>query len=80
MINSGVYWVFYPFQVHLGKKGKFTWRKKQLHIFEPTFAGEPHLATEKAMAPHSSTPAWEIPWAEEPGRLQSTGSRTVGHD
>ena len=26
---------------------------------------------EKAMAPHSSTPAWEIPWAEEPGRLQS---------
>ena len=34
---------------------------------------------EKAMAPHSSTPAWEIPWAEEPGRLQSTGSRRVGH-
>ena len=80
MINSGVYWVFYPFQVHLGKKGKFTWRKKQLHIFEPTFAGEPYLATEKAMAPHSSTPAWEIPWAEEPGRLQSMGLRTVGHD
>ena len=25
------------------------------------------------MAPHSSTPAWEIPWAEEPGRLQSMG-------
>ena len=29
---------------------------------------------EKAMAPHSSTLAWEIPWAEEPGRLQSMGS------
>ena len=28
---------------------------------------------EKAMAPHSSTPAWEIPWMEEPGRLQSMG-------
>ena len=32
------------------------------------------------MAPHSSTLAWEIPWMEEPGRLQSTGSRRVGHD
>ena len=29
--------------------------------------------TEKAMAPYSSTLAWEIPWAEEPGRLQSIG-------
>ena len=35
---------------------------------------------EKAMAPHSSTLAWEIPWMEEPGRLQSVGSRRVGHD
>ena len=29
---------------------------------------------EKAMAPHSSTLAWKIPWTEEPGRLQSVGS------
>ena len=36
--------------------------------------------SEKAMAPHSSTLAWKIPWMEEPGRLQSTGSRRVGHD
>ena len=36
--------------------------------------------TEKAMAPHSSTLAWKIPWTEEPGRLQSMGSRRVGHD
>ena len=35
---------------------------------------------EKAMAPHSSTLAWEIPWTEEPGRLQSMGSLRVGHD
>ena len=35
---------------------------------------------EKAMAPHSSTPAWKIPWTEEPGRLQSMGSLRVGHD
>ena len=30
--------------------------------------------TEKAMAPHSSTLAWKIPWMEEPGGLQSMGS------
>ena len=33
---------------------------------------------EKAMAAHSSTLAWKIPWMEEPGRLQSMGSRRVG--
>ena len=36
--------------------------------------------TEKAMAPHSSTLALKIPRREEPGRLQSRGSRRVGHD
>ena len=35
---------------------------------------------EKEMATHSSTLAWEIPWMEEPGRLQSMGSQRVGHD
>ena len=35
---------------------------------------------EKEMAPHSSTVAWEIPWTEEPGGLQFTGSQRVGHD
>ena len=35
---------------------------------------------EKAMAPHSSTLAWKIPWTEEPGRLQSMGSLGVGHN
>ena len=32
------------------------------------------------MAPYSSTPAWRIPWTEEPGGLQSMGSQRVGHD
>ena len=36
--------------------------------------------SEKAMAPHSSTLAWKIPWTEEPERLQSLGSLRVGHD
>ena len=35
---------------------------------------------QKAMAPHSSTLAWKIPWTEEPGRLQSMGSRRVVHN
>ena len=36
--------------------------------------------SEKAMAPHSSTLAWKIPWMEEPRRLQSMGSLGVGQD
>ena len=39
-----------------------------------------HSWMEKAMAPHSSTLAWQIPWTEEPGGLQSMGSLRVGHD
>ena len=35
---------------------------------------------EKLMVTHSSILAWRIPWTEELGRLQSMGSRRVGHD
>ena len=35
------------------------------------------LLSEKAVAPHSSTLAWKIPWTEEPGRLQSVGLLTT---
>ena len=35
---------------------------------------------EEEMATHSSILAWKIPWTEEPGELQSTGSHRVGHD
>ena len=53
-----------------------------LKIFLPAEAAYPlfqntSLSLEKEMAPHSSTLAWKIPWMEEPGRLQSTGSRRV---
>ena len=41
------------------------------------FLGRSAIFLEKAMAPHSSTLAWKIPWAEEPGRLQSMGLRRV---
>ena len=56
------------------------------HKLESRLLGEiwrwyyPNGRKEKAMAPHSSTLAWKIPWTEEPGRLQSMGSQRVGHD
>ena len=37
-------------------------------------------ALEKEMATHSNILAWEIPWTEEPGGLQSMGSQRVRHD
>ena len=44
----------------------------------PTLGQEETL--EKGMATHSSILPWRMPWTEEPGGLQSTGSRRVGHD
>ena len=35
---------------------------------------------EKEMETHSSILAWEIPWTEEPGRLQSMGRKRIRHD
>ena len=67
----------------------FLWRIKQtwsMHTLCPedvkliTIWGIVILEAEKAMATHSSTLAWKIPWMEEPGRLQSMGSLGVRHD
>ena len=44
------------------------------------FEQAPGNGEEKAVATHSSTLAQQIPWMEEPGRLQSMGSLGVGHD
>ena len=52
--------------------------KNLTHTVDKRMAIEDRL--EKAMATHSSTLAWEIPWVEDPGRLQSMGLRRVGHD
>ena len=49
----------------------------QTHIH---IAAAAKLLLKKAMAPHSSTLAWKIPWTEEPGGLQSMGSLRVGHN
>ena len=39
-----------------------------------------YIVLEKAMATHSSTLTWKIPWTKEPGRLQSMGVLRVRHD
>ena len=57
---------------HLRNQKNYSIRKSNLLHFS--------LWLEKAMAPHSSTLAWKIPWTEEPGRLQSMGSLRVRHD
>ena len=52
-------------------------RKNEMLPFGATWMGPENIilsAVEKAMATHSSTFAWKIPWTEEPGRLQSMGS------
>jgi len=60
-------------------KGKsLHWRDR--HLIQRQDLAIIVLPLEKAMAPHSSTLAWKIPWMEEPGRLQSMGSLGVGHD
>ena len=67
-MDGGAWWA----AVH-----EVTTSRTQLSDFTFTF----HFhALEKAMAPHSSTVAWRIPWTEEPGGLQSMGSLRVGHD
>ena len=61
-------------------------RKQQLELDMEQWTGSKlekeaiKAVLEKAMAPHSSTLAWKIPWTEEPGRLQSMGSLKVGHN
>ena len=59
---------------------KIVWTDSILCFNRMSLAINSDLAMEKAMAPHSSTLAWKIPWTEEPGRLQSMQSLRVGHD
>ena len=58
----------------------FTSRKKKKSISADYSILTAIPFMEKAMAPHSSTLAWKIPWMEEPGRLQSLGSLRVRND
>ena len=53
---------------------------KSRDITLPTKVHLVKAISEKAMAPHSNTLAWKIPWTEEPGGLQSMGSLRVRHN
>ena len=57
-------------------------RLKHLPAMQETWVRSlgPEDPLEKEMATHSSTLAWRIPWMDEPGGLQSTGSQRVGHN
>ena len=57
-------------------------RAKRLPVMQETWVQSPGQEDplEKEMATHSSTLAWKIQWTVEPGRLQSMGSQTVGHN
>ena len=57
----------------------YKWQKFFNEIELDIFNENQHYL-EKAMAPHSSTLTWKIPWTEEPGRMQSMGLQRVGHD
>ena len=59
--------------------GQVVWQSHLLKNF-PQFVVIHSVKPEKAMAPHSSTPAWKIPWMEEPGGRQSMGSLRIGHN
>ena len=56
------------------------WGLDCFHVLAVINSTAMNFGVEKAMAPHSSTLAWKIPWMEEPGRLQSMGSLRVWHD
>ena len=64
---------------HKYMKDFWTARFMSVYTYFFSLAYLVHLL-EKAMAPHSSTLAWKIPWTEEPGGLQSMRSLSVGHD
>ena len=58
----------------------YGWVKDATSVERQTKSQTSSSFPERAMAPHSSTLAWRIPWTEEPGGLQSMGSQRVGQN
>ena len=73
-IFSRLRWVLSPAFLPEKAQERFTW------YVNPKRPSSQLVSSEKAMASHSSTLAWKIPWMEESGGLQSMGSRRLGHD
>jgi len=83
--DSFVYWMLLTVPLIFKSKQYYLGYAMQIilvtaRISDLIFSTMPVLETEKAMATHSSTLAWKIPWTEEPGRLQSLGSLRVRHN
>ena len=70
----------YAFFVFLWESLCLTGSKEGEECTIKSICNQVGLDAEKAMAPHSSTLAWKIPWTEDPGGLQSMGSLRVGRD
>ena len=63
----------------MGFPGSSAGKESACNAGDPVqFLGQ-EVALEKEMATHSGILAWEMPWTEEPGGLQSMGLQTVGH-
>ena len=75
------YFLFLPWSFYTATliKTQILYQPCILHCLN-FFVAYSRTLPEKAMAPHSSTLAWKIPWTEEPGGMQSMGSLRVGHD
>ena len=68
-----------PSSAIIAKEQRKTIERQRPEIFSRILE-IPREHLEKAMATHSSTLAWKIPWVEEPGRLKSMGLRRVRDD
>ena len=55
-------------------------KESACNVGDPGLVPGLERSTGKGLETHFSILAWKIPWTEEPGRLQSTGSQRVGHD
>ena len=66
-------WLQVHFCSHCGRQYGVSSKIKNKTAVWSSNSSHLYISKEKAMAPHSSTFAWKIPWTEEPGRLQSMG-------
>ena len=77
-MNGAFLWLYFDLNFTLAIKYEKEFACQMHETQVQSLGGEDPL--EKEMATHSSILAWEIPWTEEPGRLQSIGLQRVGYN